>query len=731
MPSKANSKTSTGKPAASSKIKLPVIGRKPKEDPAKDEAAEKEADAKKTAKKVTKPKAVSLIGGGDEEKATKPKATRTRKTLPPISRKQKEAEKAEKKAAEPVEEPAEITPSATPTQELPADTTSAETSSQENDEETFDPDDKTVHLKPPFTVRDLATRLGIRPFQVIHDLMEMEIFAAINHMLDVDVAAKICEKHGFTFEKEKRKTGTGVHKPEPVVEPPPTPEPPPEEELQQRAPIVTFMGHVDHGKTSLLDSIRKTKVAAREAGGITQHIGAYSVTHEGKKITFLDTPGHEAFTKMRARGAHVTDIAVIVVAADDGMMPQTIEALNHAKAANVKIIIAINKMDATGANPDRVKTQLQERGFTTEDWGGEVIACEVSALKGIGIDHLLEMILLEAELLELKASSKAAGRATVIEAQVEPGRGPTATVIVQTGTLKVGMGFLCGDHWGKIKSLIDDTGASIKVAGPSTPVKVLGFSGLPNSGDELVVMQSEKDARTLSDERQQEKRQASLSRPQRLTLDFFTRNVGDEIKKLPIILKADVQGTLEAIIGSLDQIESKKVEVEILHGAVGSISETDVLLASASNAIIIGFNTKVENSAVKAAKAEGIEIKLYSIIYELLDQMKDAMAGLLEPETRENVIGHAEVKQIFPTSKGIVAGCVVTDGRISRTARARVVRGRQPVYDGSVATLKRFQDDAKDVRAGLECGIKLGDFNEYQVKDVIECYILEKIPQKL
>ena len=491
------------------------------------------------------------------------------------------------------------------------------------------------------------------------------------------------------------------------------------------------MGHVDHGKTTLMDAIRKTRVATGEAGGITQHIGAYTVNHNESTLTFIDTPGHAAFTAMRARGANVTDIVVLVVAADDGIMPQTLEAINHAKAApHVKIMVAINKIDLPSANIDRVKKQLQEHGLAPEDWGGETIVCPVSATRGTGIDHLLEMITLQAEVMELKASPTARPRATVIEAQVEAGRGPTATLIVQMGTLKVGDPFICGDYNGKVKSLRDDRGQPVKEAGPSTPVKVLGFTGLPNAGDEFLVMGSEREAKQLSDERLEAKRASKLFVPQRATLETLLETAGGQ-KVLRMVLKCDTQGSLEALVGALKQIETKKVILEIIHSAVGPISESDILLASASDAVVIGFNIKVEAMAVPAAKREGVQIKLYSIIYELLDQIKDAMAGLLEPELRETVIGHAEVKQVFQLSRGIVAGCLVTNGRIARAGRARVLRKRQPVYDGGISTLRRFQDDVKEVRSGLECGIKLGDFNEYQVGDIIECYQLEQIAQKL
>jgi translation initiation factor IF-2 len=481
-----------------------------------------------------------------------------------------------------------------------------------------------------------------------------------------------------------------------------------------------------------MDFIRKARVASGEAGGITQHIGAYAVEHDGRLITFLDTPGHAAFTAMRARGANVTDIVVLVVAADDGIMPQTEEAISHAKAAGVSIIVAVNKVDLPSANVDRVRQQLQEHELTPEDWGGSTIVCPVSATKGTGVDHLLEMMNLQAEVLELKASPKVPARATIIEAEMEPGRGPTATVIVKMGTLKVGQSFLCGLEWGKIKSLINDLGKPVKEVGPGMPVKVLGFDGLPRAGDELMVMDSDRSARTLSDERKEEQRTAKLAAPKRATLESLFDNLADNQRKvLRVVIKADVQGSLEALVQALGEIKAKQIDLDIIHAAVGPISESDILLATASDAIVVGFGVKTENSAASAAKREGVQIKLYSIIYELIDQIKEAMAGLLEPEVRESVIGHAEVRQVFNLTKGTVAGCMVTDGRILRTARARVLRRKQPIYDGGLSTLRRFKDDVKEVRNGLECGIKLGNYDEYEPGDIIECYTLEKVAQKL
>src|SRR4030081_1422547 len=666
---------------------------------------------------------VSLIDEKKPKKKSEDGEVKKKSTvLPPISRIRASME-APTFVAPPAAKPAEVAP---PT--APSDAT------VDGAGPAADPavdSQKIIHIKPPIIVKQLASELGLKPHQVIAELMSFNIFANINQTIEPDIAFKIAESHGFVLEKERREKGGGVHKVEQVVVAPPPPVIEKEEELKPRGPIIVFMGHVDHGKTSLMDAIRKTRVAAGEAGGITQHIGAYTVEHKGMKMTFLDTPGHAAFTAMRARGANVTDIVVLVVAADDGLMPQTLEAISHAKAApHVKIMVAINKVDLAGANIDRVKKQLQEKGLQAEDWGGETIVVPVSATKGTGVDQLLEMMAVQAEVMELKASPTATPRGTVIEAQVEAGRGPTATIIVQMGTLKIGDIFICGTYSGKVKSLIDDRGKPMKQAGASTPVKVLGFTGLPNAGDEFLVMETERDAKTLSEERLDAKRTGKLNVPQRATLESLLEAI-DGKKVLRIVLKCDTQGSVEAIVGALKQIESDKIDLEIVHSGVGPISESDMLLASASNAVVVGFNVKVASQAVTAAKREGVHVKLYSIIYELIDQIKKAMAGLLEPEHRETVIGHAEVKQIFKLSRGIVAGCLVTDGRIARTARARVLRKRQPVYDGGLSTLRRFQDDVKEVRSGLECGIKLGDFSEYQVGDIIESYQLEQIAQKL
>lgn len=595
-------------------------------------------------------------------------------------------------------------------------------------------DEKVLHLKPPIIVKDLADKMGIKVFKLIGDLIAFKVFATADKAIELDIAEKVCEKHGWKLEREKREKGGGVHKVEEVIEEPKAiePEQEPADVMELRAPIITFMGHVDHGKTSLLDAIRKAQVANGEAGGITQHIGAYSVFHNDKPITFIDTPGHAAFSQMRARGANVTDIVVLIIAADDGIMPQTREALSHAKAAGVQIMVAINKCDLPAANVMRVKGQLQDIGLAPVDWGGEIEVMEVSAKTGVGIENLLETMSLQAEVLELKANPKAPARATIIESAMQEGRGPVATVIVNQGTLQVGQPFICGPHWGKVKALINDRGENLKGVLPGMPAALVGFSDMPHVGDEVVIMDSERSVKKLSEERQEELRQKKLHMPRRSTLESLFANIKEGGKKsLKIVLKCDVQGSVEAIVKCISDIKSDKIKLEVLHSDVGAITESDVLLASASDAIVIGFSTKVENKALAVAKREGVQVKLYSIIYELIDQVRESLLGLLDPLTREKVIGHARVKQVFRLTRGIIGGSVVMDGRIDRKARARVLRNGQAVYDGNVDTLRRFQDDVGEVRSGLECGIKLGNYTEYEEGDIIECYELEKVAQTL
>jgi len=605
-------------------------------------------------------------------------------------------------------------------------------SGESGEEEEGESQGNVISIKPPIIVNDLAERMGEPPFRLMADLIKLEVFVAANQAIEPDIAEKLCELHGFVFEREKREKGGGVHKEEEVFVEPEREAEAPVEKMAYRAPIITFMGHVDHGKTSLMDYIRKSKVASGEAGGITQHVGAYSVEQGDRKITFLDTPGHAIFSKMRERGADVTDIVVIIVAADDGIMPQTKEAIEHAKAAGKTIIVAINKCDLPAADPMRVMTQLMEHGLVPSEMGGETECVKVSATTGLGVEELLDLMALQAEVLELKANPTANVRASVIEASVKAGRGATATVIVETGTLMIGQPFICGPFAGKVKLLADDQGNSVKEAGPSMPVEVLGFAELPNVGDSLVGMDSERAAKKLSAERLEERRKKRLVQPRKSRLEDMLKTVaGGGKSQLKLVLRTDVQGTAEAIKNAILEIESEKVEANFIISGAGSINEPDVLMASSADAIIIGFNVKVDGKAVKAAKAEGVQVKLYSIVYELIDQVKDSMLGLLDPEIRETVIGRALVKQVFKVNKGRAAGCVIKSGRVSRKAHARVLRGKQPVFDGKMSTLRRHTDEVDEVKEGIECGIRLGSFNDYEDGDIIECYTLDKIDQTL
>ncbi len=594
--------------------------------------------------------------------------------------------------------------------------------------------DQVITLKPPIIVRDLAEQLKRKPFQIIADLMEVGVFANVNQSIEEDVAERICAKYKFRFELEKRERGGGAHTPVRKVELDVEDKP---EQMKPRPPVVTIMGHVDHGKTTLLDGIRKSNVAAGEAGGITQHIGAYTISfpHPERKndlqqITFLDTPGHAAFSAMRARGATVTDIVVLVVAANDGVMPQTLEALSHAQAAKVPIIVAVNKCDHPNANPMKVRQQLQEKGLVPDDWGGETIFADVSAITKQGVDKLLEMILLQADLLELKANPDRRAKGNIIESGLEPG-GPTATVLVRKGTLRVGDVVICGPFWGKVRALISEEGARQKEAGPSVAVRILGLNGVPEAGLEFSVLEDEKTARDLAEQRAEEARTISTEARTKVTLEnLFATLDASQAKVLKVVVKADTQGSVEAIVEALKKIEATQVALEVIHSAVGTITESDVLLASASSAIILGFHTRIDVGVADLAKREGAQIKLYSIIYELIDQVKEAMAGLLEPTVKEVVIGSAEVRKIFELSKGgNVAGCMVSSGRIVR-GKARVMRRKGLIYEGIIQTLRRFQDEVNEVRAGMECGIRIEGFNEMQVGDAIECYTTEKVAPK-
>jgi translation initiation factor IF-2 len=592
-----------------------------------------------------------------------------------------------------------------------------------------------IIIKPPIVVRDLAAKLNRRPFQVIADLIELGVFATVNQAIDEPVAQQLCAKHGFRFEVEKRERGGGVvHAPRRPVEQDLEDRP---EDLRPRAPVVTIMGHVDHGKTTLLDVIRKTNVVAKESGGITQHIGAYTISiphperkKEMQQITFLDTPGHAAFTAMRARGANVTDIVVLVVAANDGVMPQTIEAITHATDANVPIVVAVNKCDHPAANPMKARQQLQDRGLVCEEWGGNTIFVDVSALKGQGVDKLLEMLVLQAEYLELKANPNRPAKGSVVESGVEPG-GPTATVLVRKGTLRLGNTILSGPFYGRVRALINADGERLKEAGPSMAVKVLGLNGPPEPGVEFTVMASEKDARVIADRRTQDSRSGELSAAN--PSDFWDRFGQDQKKVLKIVVKTDTQGSAEAIADALRKIKSEKASLEIKRSDVGSISENDVNLLAASTgaSLIVGFHTRIDAGVAELAKRHGVRIKLYAVIYELIDEVRLALAGLLDPLSREVVVGTAEVRKLFELSKGgKVAGCVITNGRVTR-GKVRVMRRKNLLYEGLTASLRRFQDEVNEVRSGMECGIRIEGFNDFQLGDLIESYVLEQYSQDL
>jgi len=582
---------------------------------------------------------------------------------------------------------------------------------------------KTLKLTEGATVKEFAELIGVKLSDVIKKFMELGYMPTINQPVDNDAALLVAENFGTKLTLYPIEEDTVViEAPEDVSK------------LLPRPPVITIMGHVDHGKTSLLDAIRETKVTETEAGGITQHIGAYKVNLRGKDIVFLDTPGHEAFTSMRARGAKVTDIVVLVVAADDGVMPQTVEAINHAKAANVPIVLAINKIDKPEANPSKVRNELSERGIISEEWGGQNIFVEVSAKKRIGIERLLEMILLQAEVMELKANPDKRARGTIIEAKLDKGRGPVATVLVQSGTLKISDAFLAGTHAGKVRALIDDTGKRIMEAVPSTPVEVIGFQEVPSAGDIFTVVEDEKRARQIALARQQKMKLAEMAKTRKLTLDELYAKIKEgAIRELNIIIKGDVQGSVEAIKEALESITHPQVKVKVIHSSAGGITESDVMLAAASSAIIIGFNIRPEPNASQTAEKEGVDIRLYNVIYEAIDDVKKALEGLLEPTLKEKTLGRAEVRQLFPISRvGTIAGCYVLDGSIIRSSDGiRVIRDNIVVYDGKIASLKRFKEDIKEAQAGYECGIMIENFNDIKVGDILENYIVEKIAARL
>lgn len=607
-----------------------------------------------------------------------------------------------------------------PTQE--ADTRQDDAARSDSDAGATNERGSPLQITEGLTVADLATSLNLLPNELIIRLMNLKVMANINQRLDYETLAIVGTHFGFEAVKAPTLEDTLLAE---------TPDLP--ETLRPRAPVVTIMGHVDHGKTSLLDSIRQSNISESEAGNITQHIGAYHVTLDTGSIVFLDTPGHAAFTAMRARGAQVTDIVVLIVAADDGVMPQTIEALNHAKAANVPIVVAINKIDVPGARPDFVKQQLTEHELVPEEWGGQTICVETSAIEGTGIDFLLEMLLLEAALLELKANPDKPARGVVIEAQVDKGRGAVATVLVQSGTLKVGDVFVSGRYSGKVRAMMDDIGKRIKMTGPSFPVEVLGFTGVPEAGDRFHVVASEKDARTISQTRQDQHRTAKLGEKSHVSLDALFQQIQEgDVKELNVVVKGDVQGSVQAVSESLVNLSTDEVKINIIHQATGGITETDILLASASEAIVVGFNVHPTTEAVQAKETEGIDVRTYNIIYTLISDIRSAMEGLLEPEVREVVIGRAEVRELFKVPRlGLVAGSYVNWGRISYNQPLRVLRDNRLIHEGKVNSLRRFKDSVNEVQANYECGIGIETFADLKVGDVLECYIHEQVARSL
>jgi translation initiation factor IF-2 len=581
-----------------------------------------------------------------------------------------------------------------------------------------------LEIEETITVKELSDRLHKNSSEVIKQLIFMGVMAGINQEIDYATAEKLCAK----FEVRAMKKIVDVDLEAVGLEE----EDDESENYAKRPPVVTVMGHVDHGKTSLLDAIRKSKVTSTEAGGITQHIGAYTVTIKGEKITFLDTPGHEAFTSMRARGAQITDVVILVVAADDGIMPQTIEAINHCKAAGVPMVVAINKMDREGANPDKIKQQLTEHGLLAEDWGGDTITVPVSAHTKMGIDDLLEMVLLTAEMLELKANPKRKAKGTVVESKLDKGRGAVATLLVQNGTLNVGDSILVGTTYGRIRAMFDDKGKKIKSAGPSIPVEILGLSEVPAAGDKFNEVKDEKTARDMADKRKDKARAEHFQTKHKVSLeDLYNQIREGKVKELSIIIKADVQGSIEALKNSLQKLSTDDVKVRVIHEAVGAITETDVTLASASNAIIIGFNVRPDNNAAAAAEKEDVDLKTYRVIYNAIDDVRAAMIGMLEPEYKEVIQGKAEVRQTYKISNvGTIAGCYVLDGKLTRNSQVRVIRDGIVINESVLSSLKRFKDDAKEVATGYECGLSVEKFNDLKEGDIIESFVMEEIKKK-
>ena len=716
---KDNKKTATKKAVAKkvSTVSKPITAKiAAKAAAIKKVEQEKQAaeDAKKP-KPAAKPVVAPVKAQKEEPESEKPRKLGLKVVVKPEEVEKKKETKApqekpaaKKKKEEPKSAPAkkapEKKPEATPPTEAPVE------------EEEFE----TVQLMDNMPLRDVAEKLKCTPNDIIMDLMTLGSMATINQSLSLEVASKIADQRGFEVEVISPELELGFEEEE-------------EEDLEKdrvlRPPIVTIMGHVDHGKTSLLDAIRTTNVIDGEAGGITQHIGAYQVKIKNSTITFLDTPGHEAFTAMRARGALVTDIVILVVAADDGIKPQTLEAIHHANAGGVPLMVAINKIDKPGAKPDEVQKQLADQGLLPEEWGGQTIYTKVSAKEGQGIDHLLEMILLQAEVMELKANPNVGARGVIIESHLDKGRGPVATLMIQKGQLKVGDPFIAGNYFGKVRAMVNDQGKEIQQASLSTPVEVIGLPEVPIPGDSFLVVQDEKRARQLSNLKIQRKRESVLSQKPRITMeDLHQQIVEGKIHELNLIIKADVQGSIQAVQEAFNKLETDRVRVKIIHDAVGGITESDILLASASNAIIIGFNVRPTFKAEAMADKEKVDVRLYSIIYEAIEDVQKALEGLLEPTFREKIMGRAEVRKVFSMPKiGVIAGCQVISGILERNTQARLVRDNVVVYEGKIQSLRRFKDDVKEVASGYECGLAFEKYQDLKQGDIVEPYILEEV----
>ncbi len=729
---KKKKKATTKKAAAKKKestVAKPITAKTAAKAAAK-KKADQEKKAKEEAKKAkatpakpkakTKPKAKAKTVEAKKEETDSDKQKASRKLGLKVVVKPEEAEKKKKESKAPKEKPAAKKKKEEPKSPPPQKAKEKQPEEIAPIEEPVEEGFEVVQLMDNMPLRDVAEKLKCTANDIIMDLMALGSMATINQSLSLEVASKIADQRGFEVEVITPESELGFEEEE-------------EEDLEKdripRPPIVTIMGHVDHGKTSLLDAIRKTNVTGDEAGGITQHIGAYQIKIKDSTITFLDTPGHEAFTAMRARGAQVTDIVVLVVAADDGIKPQTLEAIHHANAGGVPLLVAINKIDKPDAKPDEVKKQLADQGLLPEEWGGQTIFTSVSAKEGQGIDHLLEMILLQAEVMELKANPKLGARGVIIESHLDKGRGPVVTLMIQKGKLRIGDPFIAGNYFGKVRAMVNDQGKEIPQASLSTPVEVIGLPEVPSPGDPFLVVRDEKRARQLSNLKIQRKRESVLSQKPRITMeDLHQQIVEGKIHELNLIIKADVQGSIQAVQEAFNKLETDKVRVKIIHDAVGGITESDILLASASNALIIGFNVRPTFKAEAMAAKEKVDVRLYSIIYDAIEDIKKALEGLLEPTFREKIMGRAEVRKVFSMPKiGVIAGCQVISGTVERNSKARLVRDNVVVYEGKIQSLRRFKDDVKEVASGYECGLALDKYQDLKQGDIVEPFVLEEV----